>query len=328
MVIPAVAPNPWTPMRNRLSVILAAAALGACAIAPVAARADTASAYNLFVLGDMKMSSSDTEGRVAVKGNATLGSYSVGAKASSSTVNLEVGGNLVAHGGSTNGKTIVGGTTSYQNWSTAGLQPAGTPLTVNFAAETTRLDWLTTDLAGLTPNGTASTPPWGGQYTLTGTNSALNVFDISGAALAHTNTFTLNLTPGSIAVINVDGTADSFSNAGITINGGNASDVLWNFSQATTLSFSGINLLGSVLAPNADYLGGWGQLNGELIVKSFSDQDGATQINDENPFAGNLLNLTNTVQNAVPEPQTWALMILGFGAIGATLRRRRVARLA
>ena len=28
---------------------------------------------------------------------------------------------------------------------------------------------------------------------------------------------------------------------------------------------------------------------------------------------------------AVPEPATWAMMIMGFGAIGATLRRRRVA---
>lgn len=28
---------------------------------------------------------------------------------------------------------------------------------------------------------------------------------------------------------------------------------------------------------------------------------------------------------AVPEPASWALMIVGFGAVGATLRRRRVA---
>lgn len=31
---------------------------------------------------------------------------------------------------------------------------------------------------------------------------------------------------------------------------------------------------------------------------------------------------------AVPEPGAWALMILGFGAVGATLRRRRAAPLA
>lgn len=30
------------------------------------------------------------------------------------------------------------------------------------------------------------------------------------------------------------------------------------------------------------------------------------------------------LQNAVPEPESWALMILGFGAVGAAMRRRRV----
>jgi hypothetical protein len=34
------------------------------------------------------------------------------------------------------------------------------------------------------------------------------------------------------------------------------------------------------------------------------------------------------VGGAIPEPTTWALMILGFGAVGATLRRRRVAVLS
>jgi choice-of-anchor A domain-containing protein len=319
-------------MRNRLSATVATAALAAAILTPLAARADTAKDFNLFVLGDMNVHSSDTEGRVAVKGNASMSSYSVGTTASAGTVNLVVGGNLVAHGGSTNGKTIVGGTTNYQNWATAGLQPHGTAVPVDFVAEMTRLNWLTDYLADLTPTGTAVIPPWGGQYTLTGANAGLNVFDISGATLANTNSFTINLTPGSTILINVDGTADSFSNAGITINGGAASNVLWNFSDATTLSFSGINLLGSVLAPNATYLGGWGQLNGQLIVKNFTDQLGATQINNENPFSGNLLGLGPPPSlrgvGAVPEPATWAMMIAGFGMVGAVLRRRRAATLA
>ncbi|THD57922.1 choice-of-anchor A family protein [Phenylobacterium sp.] len=314
-------------MRRVRGLAAATAALAVVALTPVAALADQAQDYNLFVLGNMNMSSSDVEGRVAVGGNATLGSYSVGADASASTVNLVVGGNLTAHGGSTKGGTIVGGTTNYQNWSTAGLQPAGTALPVNFAAEATRLGQVSTLLSNYTPNGTVYVPPWGGQYTLTGASSGLSVFDISGSQLSHTNTLTINLTPGTFAVINVNGTADSFSNAGITINGGNASDVLWNFSDATTLSFSGISMQGSVLAPDAAYLGGWGQLNGELIVNSFSDTLGATQINDGNPFAGNLLGLDPAPPHVpgVPEPAVWALMILGFGFTGAALRRRRAA---
>lgn len=39
---------------------------------------------------------------------------------------------------------------------------------------------------------------------------------------------------------------------------------------------------------------------------------------DGNDYAGNF----RIAVNAVPEPATWALMLLGFGALGATMRRR------
>lgn len=46
--------------------------------------------------------------------------------------------------------------------------------------------------------------------------------------------------------------------------------------------------------------------------------------------AGSLIGLSLAPAAAVPEPGTWAMMLLGFGAVGATLRRRRsaTARLA
>ena len=34
--------------------------------------------YNVFVLGDMNLSNTDAEGRVAVGGNATLSNYGIG----------------------------------------------------------------------------------------------------------------------------------------------------------------------------------------------------------------------------------------------------------
>ncbi|NJC04930.1 hypothetical protein GGQ97_000723 [Sphingomonas kaistensis] len=45
-----------------------------------------------------------------------------------------------------------------------------------------------------------------------------------------------------------------------------------------------------------------------------------------NRWAFDILNVNSAIQvGAVPEPGTWALMLVGFGAIGASLRRRRRA---
>ena len=38
-----------------------------------------------------------------------------------------------------------------------------------------------------------------------------------------------------------------------------------------------------------------------------------------------LVNFSIAQTNAVPEPATWAMMLIGFGAIGASLRRRKAA---
>jgi hypothetical protein len=43
-----------------------------------------------------------------------------------------------------------------------------------------------------------------------------------------------------------------------------------------------------------------------------------------NAWAFDILNVNSAAQvGAVPEPGTWALMLIGFGAVGASLRRRR-----
>lgn len=294
-----------------------------------AAEATTILDYNLVVLGNFNGYNSDVEGKVAVKGNAAITSYSVGAKAGAGD-NLVVGGNLAVGtgGGSTNGRTLVGGTVTTPSWGgygNGGITAGASTLPIDFAAETARMTWLSDTLGSYATNGTI-VQQWG-QMFFTGTNATLNVFDVTAAQMASSNTFHINVTPGSQVLFNISGLSASMQNAGFDLRGVDASKILYNFYDATALSFSGIGLLGSVLAPDAAYRGGYGNVNGEMIVASF---DAPTQINTI-PYTGTLLGLAPAVihhdpapvPGPVPEAATWMQMIAGFGAVGWIIRRTR-----
>lgn len=62
----------------------------------------------------------------------------------------------------------------------------------------------------------------------------------------------------------------------------------------------------------------------QLAVGDYVIEAGVRNIDDDLPeFSSKLL--IDNVGLAVPEPATWAMMILGFAGVGATLRRRTAA---
>jgi choice-of-anchor A domain-containing protein len=317
-------------------------ALAVALFAAAAARADTADKYNLFVLGDMRGLNSATQGRVAVGGDASATNYSIGAAAAPGQPNFVVGGSLTSQSLNLNGgQTVVGGAVS-NLWGSPNIQPAGVALPIDFGAEVVRLKDLSADLAGYAPTGLTdyALPAWAqagqhhGQITLTGAQAGLNVFILDAAKLADASSFTVDLDPGATALINVTGANGLYYQTTFSILGGDASSLLWNFSEATSLSIynTGAGFQGSILAPLATYNpGGWGAINGQVVVGDFYSDHGSTTIKDV-AFAGGLLapiaSSAGHVSAAVPEPAAWAMMILGFGAIGAVLRRRAASKLA
>ncbi len=160
--------------------------------------------------------------------------------------------------------------------------------------------------------------------TLTRSGSAFDVSQVSVAAFGQR-------------------TLDPFSNTGATSFLASFSSALSAFSidfgdfgadsDAFMMTlFSGADGTGSVVGTvNVPY--GTASLPGAVSTASFSGSSfqSVSFIAGSTAFPNSVYydNLRATVAGAVPEPGTWAMMLLGFGAMGLTLRRRsRIAALA
>ncbi|HEY4311311.1 MAG TPA: choice-of-anchor A family protein [Pirellulales bacterium] len=313
--------------------------------------------FNIFVFGDDTQGNSDTEGRVAVGGNAffSASGWTIGTQASGSTTNLIVGGSLSNQfntvrgnvlvngnvswtgptiqgslavngnasfgnsGGQINGPVDVFGTYSAPNYFPSNQNPATvTPLPFNFASVKTQLQNESNYLASLTPNGTTAINFQAVSLTATGPQG-LYVFDVTGAQLAAAANHGLSISApsGSTVVVNVDGTADSFQSMGISLAGVDNQHVLYNFSQATSLTVNQIGIEGTILAPNAAVNFAGGQINGSLIAQSVTGQ-GESHLH---LFVGNL------PVNPIPEPSTFVLAACGLAAFaGIKAYRRRAGK--
>ncbi|MEM9554297.1 MAG: choice-of-anchor A family protein [Acidobacteriota bacterium] len=238
--------------------------------------------FNLFLLGDLTQSATDSEGRVAAGGDVDLTSYSVGLLLGTlGGDSLVAGGDLRFHNGQVHGGDLAHGGSLDMMSSTVldGVAYQGTP--VDFAAAAVALDALADGLAGEPTNGTTDVAPWGA-ITLEGTDSERNVFRLAALDLASATSLTIEVPAGATAIVNVDGSSVTIQNFGISLDGATNGTVLWNLHEADSLQMSGIGMLGSVLAPAAVVTFNNGQLNGTLVGAELT---GGGQLN-HHPFAG------------------------------------------
>lgn len=152
--------------------------------------------------------------------------------------------------------------------------------------------------------------------SLTGTqifngNGGLNVYDVTGNM--QNVLLTLNGGANDYYVFNISGNLQT--NQPMTLGAGlDPNHILFNLLGTTgnILQTSGGNVLyGTFLATHGgDFQFSELNLHGELINTA-----GGIQF-----VSGSQLTYTPP---AVPEPATWAMMLLGFGAIGASMRYRR-----
>jgi choice-of-anchor A domain-containing protein len=288
-----------------------------------AATLSHANSYNVFVFENLNASNVDSEGRVAVGGNATLANYGVGSTFSSNPGSagdtLVVGGNLSYNGGEVHyGNVAYGGTLSGTISAPNGTITQGA--TVDFAAAEQYLVASSSYWSNLSATGT-TTNNFGGLF-LVGNDPTLNIFTVSGSELNSAWGITVDAPSGSTVLVNVSGAINDFDNMGVSFastNGNGATNqqhVLYNFYEATSLSISGISVKGSVLAPLADVSFTNGNIEGNIVVKSLTGSGEAHNF----LFAGDL---PDPEPSLVPEPSGWILSMLGISWLTLFNRRRQ-----
>ncbi|MEZ6140281.1 MAG: choice-of-anchor A family protein [Zavarzinella sp.] len=224
--------------------------------------------FNGVFFHNFHSTGSDSEGGLAIGGNAQLQHYGIGSPEDGIRDDLVVGGNLNFNSGQLEYGDIRHGGTA--NLSSVGfLDGAAAPgTTVDFAALKSQLNHASQFWASLPATGTTSVSPWG-EISFTGWNSHHNVFTIDASALATASSLSINVPKCSTVLINVVGEHVSMSNFGMFLNGTSQAQVLFNMANAKTITMSGIAIQGSILAPKAAISFNNGHINGTLIGCSF-----------------------------------------------------------
>jgi len=138
------------------------------------------------------------------------------------------------------------------------------------------------------------------------------VFDITASQLASIPSFSFNLNGAKSVIINVSGASVDFA-ANYQGALSDANDIIWNFYKATSVTLC-TQIPGTILAPYAN-VSNANQIDGVLVAKSWT---GSGELHDYAYTGSNPLPVSGA-----PEPSTWALMMVGIGGLGLSLRRGR-----
>ena len=233
--------------------------------------------YNVFIpaAGSFIAANAQMTGSLAVGGSANLGNYAVASdvegqpEAAADPANIVVGGGLTAANGNVGegqGTIYFEGAAPELDSFTAGTVAPSTA--VDFNAAQTQYKTAATTLGNLTANG--QTQMSNGGINFIGTSTTLNVFSVPGSSVGNANTINIQAPAGSAVVINVTGGTATFQNGAVQENGVTAANVLWNFPTASAITLTGsMDPMGTILAPSAGVIGGYGVMTGQLIAAEF-----------------------------------------------------------
>lgn len=298
--------------------VLGAAALAAGVMVQVAG-ASAINNWNLIVKNNLTSGSSEVEGRTMVGGNLSgTSNYGIKLMPASNYLNVDslvVGGSVAANNYQIQaGRARLFGSKGSANFNMNGggaliQNDSGVTSMVNSAwADVVNASTYCSSLAATNTVTLPSGQPAGVTFNSIAGIGGLAVFSVNGNSLFQNNLvqqMSINMNSATTVVINVSGTNITY-NGGNMVGGfniANASKIIWNFYEATTLNIDR-HFFGAILAPKAT-MSNSTAIEGSVFTDTFN-QNGEVHLPN---FDGN-----------IPTPGT--LTLAGFGLIAASRRRR------
>jgi len=168
----------------------------------------------------------------------------------------------------------------------------------------------------------ASVVSSGGVITITLGGNGLNIVNLTipnGANITGINIVNANgVTPTGV-VINVNGDNLNFNGGSFNLGTLGTKQVLFNFTNATSLNLSSLAFEGALLAPLATVNFNNGHIDGALIANNFIGNGELHEVGFGDPLPA-----YTASGGSAPTPEPGSLLIFGVGLVGVAILRRRL----
>ena len=276
---------------------------------------------NLYSLSNISLGNNSVAGGIVANGNVSGSSYNIGTGAYGN-YSVIASGNFSYSNGQLAGGYYASTTNIAANTNLSNT-PASAAPSMSFATTSSNVSATSGAVGALAATGKTTANPWyTPEVTLSsgaGGAKSVEVFNMKASDFGAITSLksTLDSSVTKTVIFNLTGNAN-WNNMGMSALSGY--NVLFNFVDATSVNFSSIDVLGSVLAPNAVIGGNNGKILGTVVA---GDWNANLTLGNSKAFAATDVTGFAAAVSPVPEPGTYAMLLAGLGLVGFAVRRRK-----